>query len=231
MTNPRQVIPRSMMIGLGIVIGVYVTTITIYHYVLGMEALRATTIPAAAVAHEMLGPIGASAIAILAIVSAVSSINGTMLSSSRVYYAMARDRLLFRSFDYIHPRFRTPSRAVVAHAVWGGVILVARGEFETIAAGMIFAILIFYTMTTLALFKFRRERVGEDDEEENGKIFRVPFWPVLPACYLVGVVGLLVFRAVFQWRESFVDLMMVLTGIPVSYFWLSRNHAPEDRSP
>ncbi|MEQ9104105.1 MAG: APC family permease [Rhodothermales bacterium] len=231
MTNPRQIIPRSMMIGLGIVIGVYVTTISIYHYVLGMEALRATTIPAAAVAQEMLGPLGASAIAILAIVSAVSSINGTMLSSSRVYYAMARDRLLFRSFDYIHPRFRTPSRAVVAHAVWGGVILVARSEFETIAAGMVFAILIFYTMTTLALFKFRREHVGEDDEEENGKIFRVPFWPVLPACYLVGVVGLLVFRAVFQWRESFVDLMMVLTGIPVSYFWLSRNHAPEDRSP
>jgi len=218
MKNPREIIPKSMVVGLGIVIGVYVATITIYYYVLGVEALRATTTPAATVAGSMIGPVGASAIALLAIISAVSSINGTMLSASRVYYAMARDGLFFRAFDYVHPRFRTPTRAILAHCVWGGVILVVRGEFEAIAAGMIFAILIFYTMTTLALFKFRRENTGEPNA------YKVPFYPVLPILYLCGVVGLLLFRAVFQWQESLVDLTIVLTGVPVSYFWL-RNHA------
>ena len=74
-----------------LIVVIYVSMITIYHYVMGMEALRATTTPAASVAQMMLGPVGASVIALLAIISAISSINGTMLSSSRVYYAMARD--------------------------------------------------------------------------------------------------------------------------------------------
>jgi APA family basic amino acid/polyamine antiporter len=216
MKDPRRVIPRSMVIGLSIIIVIYVSTITIYHYVLGMDALRMTATPAADVASMMIGPIGATLVALLAIISAVSSINGTMLSSSRVYYAMARDGIFFKSLDHIHDRFKTPTRAIVAHAVWAGVILVVRGSFENIVAGMVFAVLIFYTMTTLALFKFRRDRVGED----SGKIFKLPFYPVLPAIYLVAIVGLLLFRAVFEWEKSMMDLVFVLTGLPVSYFWL-----------
>lgn len=232
MKNPRDVIPRSMVIGLGIVIGVYVSVITIYHHVLGMDALRATTIPAAAVAQEMIGSVGATVIALLAIVSAISSINGTMLSSSRVYYAMARDGLFFKTLDYVHPRFRTPTRAILMHVIWGGVLLVVRGSFESIAAGMIFAILIFYTMTTLALFKFRREGVGETSSDgEPHKVFRIPLYPVLPVLYLVGVVGLLLFRAVFQWRESLVDLAFVLTGLPVAWFWLRGRDRRDGREP
>ncbi|MBT3449740.1 MAG: amino acid permease [Bacteroidetes Order II. Incertae sedis bacterium] len=220
MKNPRKVIPKSMIIGLVLIILIYVSMITIYHYVMGMEALRATTTPAASVASMMLGPMGASVIALLAIISAVSSINGTMLSSSRVYYAMARDGIFFKSFDFIHPRFRTPTRAIIAHCFWGGVILVVRGSFENIAAGMIFAILIFYTMTTLALFKFRRENVGEEPQDDvEGGIFKVPFYPVLPIVYLMGVVGLLVFRVIFEWEKSMIDLAFVLTGLPVSWFW------------
>lgn len=219
MINPRKVIPGSMAYGLGIVILIYVSTITIYHFVLGMEALRATPTPAAEVASMMLGATGATLVALLAIVSAVSSINGTMLASSRVYYAMARDGIFFKSLGHVHERFRTPSRAIVVHCAWGGVILVVRGSFENIAAGMIFAILIFYTMTTLALFKFRREKVGE----QSGQVFKVPLYPLLPIVYLCGVAGLLVFRAIFEWEKSMVDLAFVLTGLPVSFFWLRKN--------
>ncbi|MDE2997367.1 MAG: APC family permease [Bacteroidota bacterium] len=216
MTEPRKIIPRSMVIGLSIIIAIYVAMIAIYYYVMGVEGLRATTTPAADVADMMIGSAGAAVVAVLAIVSAVSSINGTMLSSSRVYYAMAHDGLFFKSFDFVHERFRTPTRAILAHCVWGGVILIVRGSFEDIAAGMIFAILIFYTMTTLALFKFRREGVGEAE----GPVFKVPLYPWLPSLYLVGVVGLLVFRAVFEWEKSLVDLAFLLTGLPVSFIWL-----------
>jgi APA family basic amino acid/polyamine antiporter len=162
-----------------------------------------------------------------------------MLSSSRVYYAMARDGLFFKSLNHIHERFRTPTRAIVAHCVWGGVILIVRGSFEDIAAGMIFAILIFYTMTTLALFKFRREGVGEEpeaDAQHTGGIYKVPLYPWLPALYLAGVVGLLVFRAWFEWEKSLIDLAFLLTGLPISFVWLrkkrrgatkQRNHAAD----
>ncbi len=224
MKNPGQVIPKSMLYGLGIVLVIYWAVITIYHYVLGMDALRATATPAADIAAIMIGTVGASAIAILAIVSAVSSINGTTMSASRVYYAMAHDGLFFKWFDHVHDRFRTPNRAIIAHVVWASVILIARGSFENIAAGMVFAILIFYSMTTLALLKFRRDGVGEETA------FRMPGYPLLPILYLCGLVGLLVFRAIFEWEKSLVDIAFVATGLPISLFWLRRrsSQSPND---
>ena len=96
-----------------------------------------------------------------------------------------------------------------------------RGSFTAIAAGMVFAILIFYTLTTLALFKLRREEIGGSD------VFRVPFYPLLPGIYLVGIVGLLVARAVFDWRSSLVDLSFLATGLPVSFYWLRKKRAED----
>jgi APA family basic amino acid/polyamine antiporter len=95
------------------------------------------------------------------------------------------------------------------------VILVVRGSFEAIAAGMVFAILIFYTLTTLSLFKLRRTGVG------SGQAFLMPLYPLLPTIYLIGIVGLLALRAVFEWRQSLVDFAFLATGLPISYFWLS----------
>ena len=96
MKDPRRVIPRTMMIGMAVIITLYLVVNTIYHYGLGMQGMRATATPAADVASLMVGPVGAGLIAVLAIVSAVGSINGTMMSASRVYFAMARDRLFFK---------------------------------------------------------------------------------------------------------------------------------------
>jgi APA family basic amino acid/polyamine antiporter len=221
MEDPRKTIPRSMLIGMSIVLAIYWTVVTIYHSALGMEGLRATTTPAADVATLMVGPVGAGIIAALAIVSAVGSINGTTLSATRVYYAMARDGLFFRSLDYVHPRFRTPSRAIAAHIAWAIVILLVRGSFASIAAGMVFAILIFYSLTTLALFKLRREGVGGDNAYE------MPLYPWLPLLYLIGIVSLLGFRAVFEWRASLIDLAFLASGLPASLFWLRKRGQPE----
>ena len=85
--------------------------------------------------------------------------------------------LFFQWLNHIHARFRTPSRAILAHVAWASVILLVRGSFENIVAGMVFAILIFYTMTTLALFIFRRQRINE------GNAFKMTGYPLLPIFY------------------------------------------------
>ena len=225
MKNAREVIPKSMMIGMGIIIAIYLSVNTIYHSALGMAAMRATATPAADVARMMVGPIGGGLIAVLAIVAAVGSINGTTMASSRVYYAMAHDGRFLRAFDFVHPRYQTPTRAIVAHAMWAVVILVVRGTFENIAAGMVFAVLIFYMLTTVALFKARRANDGQPDA------FRLPGYPVLPAIYLIGIVGLLTVRVYFFPGQSMADLAYVASGIPVAYFWLRRKRQGGDASP
>ena len=215
-SNPREVIPKTMAIGTAIIIGIYWLMNTTYHYALGMEGMRGTATPAVDVATILIGSVGAGAIAILAIVSAAGSINGTMMSSTRVYYAMAHDGLFFKTLDYVHATFRTPSRAILAHCAWASVLLVIRGSFETLAAGMVFAILIFYTLTTLALFKLRRLKIGEENS------YKMPLYPWLPIIYLVGVVGLLIVRIIFEFEKSLIDFAFVASGLPISYFWLRK---------
>ncbi len=216
MKNPQRVIPLSLIIGICLVVLLYALTNLTYHRVLGMQGMRASTVVASDVLTVLIGPVGAALIALLVIISASGSINGTVMTAPRVYYAMAKDGLFFRWLDHVHPRFRTPSRAIIVHCLWAGVILVMRGTFETIASGLVFAILIFYGLSTLALFKMRRERMG------GSGIFRVPFYPFLPALSLVLIVGLLVLRAYFEWQKSLVDLLFIVTGIPFALYWIRR---------
>jgi len=216
MKKPRRVVPLSMFIGIGTVVIVYTLTNLIYHRTLGMEGVRGSTILASHVATKLMGPIGAGFVALLVMISTTSSISGTMMASSRVYYAMARDGLFFKWLDFVNPRFRTPGRAIFAHCVWASAILMIRQKFETIAAGMVFAILIFYSLTTIALFKLRKKEVGGED------IYRMPLYPFLPGFYLVGLLTLLVLRGIFEWEKSLTDLAFIATGLPFSLIWLRR---------
>lgn len=139
-----------------------------------------------------------------------------MMTATRAYYAMAKDGLFFKWLDFVHPRFRTPSRAILAHCFWAAAILLIRRRFETIAAGMVFAVLIFLTFTTLSLFKLRKSEIGGED------IYRLPFYPFLPCLYLTGILALLFFRTVFEWEKSLVDIAFIATGLPFSFIWCRR---------
>ncbi|MBC8357383.1 MAG: amino acid permease [Candidatus Aminicenantes bacterium] len=219
MKNPRRVIPVSLVFGIGIVVLLYALTNMTYHRVLGMDGMRESTIVASDVLTVLIGPIGAALIAVLVIISATGSINGTMMTATRAYYAMAKDRLFFKWLDHVHSRFRTPSRAIVAHCLWAGAILIIRGTFETIAAGLAFAILIFYGLSTLALFKMRRDRIG------GTNVFRVPLYPFLPLLSLFLIIGLIILRVLFFWQQSLVDLAFILTGIPFAFYWCRKRGA------
>jgi len=217
MKNPKRVIPLSLMIGIVVVILLYALTNLTYHRILGMSGIRESVIVASDVLTILIGPIGAALIAILVIISASGSINGTMMTAPRVYYAMSKDGLFFKWLDFVHPRFHTPSRAIVAHCLWAGAILFIRGTFETIATGLVFAILIFYGFSTLALFKMRRKDIGGPNN------FRVPFYPFLPLVFFSLITGLIVLRAYFEWQKSAVDLAFIVTGIPFALYWCRRN--------
>jgi amino acid transporter len=185
----------------------------IYHQTLGMEGMRESTLVASDTARQLIGPIGAGLVAVLVMISATGSINGTMMTAPRAYYAMAKDGLFFKWLDFVHPKFRTPSRAILAHCVWGAVILLIRRTFETIAAGMVFALLIFLILNTLALFKLRKNKIGGEN------VYRVPLFPILPIVFLAGIIVLLVFRAISEWENSLVDLAFIASGIPFSFIW------------
>ena len=216
MKDPKLVISKSMLFGMLVIAGLYIGTNLLYHTVIGLNGMRQSTIVAADTAVSLFGNLGAGLISLMVIISATGSINGTLMSSSRVYYAMAKDGLMFKWFEYVDPKFQTPTHAIIAHCIWGIVLILVRQNFETIVAGMVFAILIFYGFTTVAFFKFRLEDSGETDG------YKIPFFPVLPAIYFIGIVTLVVLRAYYETDKSFQDIIFVLTGIPV-YFLIFNN--------
>ena len=213
MKNPRRTIPLTMFLGISVIVVIYVLANLLYHQTLGMEGVRTSSIVASDTAVLLLGPVGAGFIALTVMISTTGSMNGTFMTATRVYYAMARDGLFFKWLDYIHPKYRTPSRAIIAHAVWGSLILLFRGTFETIMAGMVFAVLIFFAANTLALFKLRRKGIGDGDG------YRVPLYPWTPALFLTGIVVLVLLRATYEWYNSLVDLAFIVTGLPFWIIW------------
>jgi len=213
MKNPRRVIPISLLIGTSIVVLLYVLTNMVYHKTLGMEGMRQSEIVASDTLAVLIGPIGAAIISILAIISTSGSINGTLMTAPRVYYAMSKDGLFFKWLDYIHPLYRTPSRAIIAHCLWAGVILIIRGNFGDIAKGLVFTILIFFGLSTMALFKMRRDQIG------GTNIFRVPLYPFIPVLSLVMIVVLIVLRGITEWQQSLIDLAFIAAGLPFAIYW------------
>ncbi len=213
MTNPRRAIPRALLVGFGTVMVVYIAINVVYHNALGLEAIRQTNRVGVDLATVLMGSVGASFIAVLVMISTTGSMNGTMMSAPRLYYAMAKDGLMFRWLNYVHPKYRTPSRAILLHCIWGTFILVVRGSFETIITGMLFVILIFYAFTTISIFILRRRNVAQ------GPVFRMPGYPWLPGLYLAVVVGLVLVRAITNWQQSLIDLAFVAAGLPAAAFF------------
>ena len=96
----------------------YLGSNILYHSVIGLEGMRSSSIVASDTAISLFGNIGASLISIMVIISATGSVNGTMMATTRVYYAMAKDGLIFKWFNYIDPKFQTPTHAIIAHCIW-----------------------------------------------------------------------------------------------------------------
>jgi len=216
MKNPKKVIPQSMFYGMLIVTMLYLGSNILYHSVIGLEGMRSSSIVASDTAISLFGNIGASLISIMVIISATGSVNGTMMATTRVYYAMAKDGLIFKWFNYIDPKFQTPTHAIIAHCIWSIALILIRQNFETLVAGMVFAILIFYGFTTVAFFKFRKEKIGNNDG------YKLPYFPLLPSLYILGIIVLVFLRAFYEPWKSAQDLLFVLSGIPVYFIFFKK---------
>lgn len=234
--DPRKNLPLALGLGTGLVSLLYVIGNVAYLSVLpfhgdpngvgalarGMQYAAQDRVGTAAM-EVMLGSAGAVVMAVAILVSTFGCNNGLILAGARVYYAMARDRLFFRSAGELHPEFRTPVFGLVAQAVWTMVLCVS-GTYSELLNYVIFAALVFYLLTAVALFRLRRLR---PDLPRPVKAFG---YPVLPALYIVAIAFLLVVLLVDpkQRLYSGLGLLIVLLGVPVYGLWrrTARAEAP-----
>ena len=165
-----------------------------------------------AVMLQMFGSTGAALMAVAILLSTFGCNNGLILSGARVYYAMARDRLFFRSAGKLHPKYKTPAMSLAVQAVWTCVLCLS-GTYNQLLDYIVFAVLVFYILTIVALFVLRRT---QPDAERP---YRAVGYPVLPAIYILMALFIDVVLLRYKPQYTWPGLIIVLLGIPVYFLW------------
>ena len=219
---PERTIPRALVLGIAIVTIAYVALNAVYFYILPVEKILVSTRVAADAAAVVLGDGGAEAIAALVMFSVFGAMMGSILAAPRVYFAMARDGLLFQWVNHLHPRFRTPHRVLVLQAIWASV-LVLTGTYRELFSRVIFTEWIFFALMAGGIFLLRRRA-------DYRPAYRVWGYPWTPLVFVIASTAIVLNRLVAVPVDSALGLLLVAAGIPVYYMW-GRTRAPKTADP
>ena len=229
--NPSRNLPLSLALGTGIVISLYLACNFIYLNTLPLAgSMQGTTIVergiqyasedrvGTAVMTQMFSSTGGKLMAIAILLSTFGCCNGMLLAGARVYYAMAKDGLFFRKVANLHPVHKTPAVSLILQMIWTCILCIS-GSYGQLLDYIIFAVLVFYILTILAIFVLRRTH---PTAERPYKAFG---YPVLPAIYIVMALFIDVVLLRYKPQYTWPGLIIVLLGIPVYFLW-SRRKSP-----
>ncbi|HVH86325.1 MAG TPA: amino acid permease [Terriglobales bacterium] len=223
--NPRRNLPISLALGTSVVILLYIAANFVYLMALPLHGdPHGSTILArgiqyaaddrvgTAVMQQAFGASGAALMAIAILISTFGCNNGLILTGARVYYAMARDGLFFRSTGKLHPKYKTPAVSLLVQTLWT-CILCLSGTYGQLLDLTMFAQIAFYILTIGGLFVLRRT------QPDAPRPYRAIGYPVLPAIYIVMAIFIEVVLLLYKPQYTWPGMIIVLLGIPVYLFW------------
>ena len=214
--DAKRNLPRGLVVGSAALIGIYLIANLGYLAALGGSGVANSNRLAATAVSTVVSPSAAKLISIMILISIFSAANGVMLTSTRVYYAMARDRLFFLRLAQVHPQFKTPAFAIIAGAVWS-IILAVTGTFEQLLTYVVFIGWIFYALAAASIFVYRR-RIPD-----AARPYRVPGYPVTPLLFIAAAAALVLNTVATQPVRAGIGLGIVLLGAPAYLIWRSKS--------
>ncbi len=213
--DPQRTIPRALIIGTLILIGIYLIANFAYVAALGTARMAASDRVAGEAVAEVLGPTAGKAIALAIIISMYSAAHATVITVPRVYFAMARDGLFFRKLADIHPKYGTPAVAVVTSCAWAAVLAMT-GTFQQLLTYVVFIGWIFYALGAAAVIALRIKRPNAV------RPFTVPGYPVTPAVFVLAAAVIVGNTVVSQPGQAAIGIGVVLLGAPAYLVWKQR---------
>jgi amino acid transporter len=181
-----------------------------YLYINPIDKVARSPLIAADTMSALFGVTGVRIVSILVALSAFSSLNGSMLASPRVFFAMADDGLLFGPIGRVHPKYRTPYVAILLAAVLGMALVLSR-SFEALTETFVIAIWPFYALSVAAIYRLRRTR------PDLPRPYRVAGYPVVPAIFIASVAWFVVNALVTDPVPTLITFALIAAGIPVYY--------------
>src|SRR6185312_12183349 len=213
MREPQRNLPRAFIGGALLVMGIYLLMNAAFLVALPFGELSASKAVAADAVTAVLGHGGTVVIALLVMVSTFGSLNGSIMSDPRVFYAMAEDGLFFKSVGKVHPRFETPHVAIAFSAVLAVVYVLFR-DYLQLAAAYVLGIWPFLALSTVGLFVLRRK---QPDLPRSYKAFG---YPVVPALFVLGTFLVIGGSLYFDPVSTGISIGVTLIGLPIYWLWL-----------
>jgi basic amino acid/polyamine antiporter, APA family len=207
------------MVGTAIVALVYVTINVAYLKALGLGGLAATTTPSSDAARLLFGASGDRFVTAASAISTFGFLNLCVLAPTRVYYAMAADGAFFPQVAKLHPRFQTPSLAIVLQSTWA-IALTLTGTYGQLLDYVVFADWIFFGLTVGSVFVFRRTMA------DAPRPFRAWGYPVTPALFVGAAIAIVISVIRVSPVQSAVGAALMIAGVPAFYYWTRFSKAP-----
>lgn len=219
--NPQKNMPKALIAGILVVIGTYVLLNFTYLFVMPVDELLAAVnadsnnIAAVVVIDKLFDEGGAYIISAMILVSTLGCTNTTILTASRIYYAMAQHGLFFKKAAVCHPQYNTPSRSLIMQCIWA-CVLVFSGSFDILTDLLIFAAFIFYGLVVLGVIILRFKR---KDIPRSYKTIGYPVVPVVFVLFCLVLVGISIYEMPIH---SMVGLLLIFSGMPFYLKWRNR---------
>jgi len=211
-SRPEKNIPRALILGLLIVAGLYLLANVVYFRTLPFEAVARSQHIASDVVQSFAGTRGAALLTLAMAMSALAANHVVVLTGARIPYAMARDRVFFQFARRIHPRFHSPSGAVVFLGVLAA-LLALTGTFEELYSLFIFGEWIFLALSALALFRLRAK------EPALTRPYKAWGYPLTPLIFFAAALALTINLWMVRPVRSSLGLLVILAGVPFFFHW------------
>jgi basic amino acid/polyamine antiporter, APA family len=206
--KPQSTLPKGLLLGTLVLVAVYLSANFAYLRALGPERLGTSTRVAADALDAVGLPQLARFVAVLIMISIASAANGTLMTSSRVYFAMAGDGLFFRAFARLSPKRRVPATAIVVSACWASVMALT-GTFQQLLSWVVTIGWGFYALSAACLFGYRWRYPDAPSP------YRVPGYPWTPLIFILGAGGVVVMAALREPRAALMGVLFLLAGLLV----------------
>jgi APA family basic amino acid/polyamine antiporter len=206
--RPQRNLPLALILGTGLITALYLAANVVFLKVIPPAELAKVSQPAAVAAERLFGPASEAAISFALTAAALGCVSAGLLAGPRIVYALSRDGLFPKAFARVHPRFRTPSFAIVIQGIWMSLLCLS-GRYDQLYTYATFAIVLAYAATGVALFVYRRKAPGLP------RPYRCWGYPVIPAVFVVTSLALAVNTVREQPRETLAGLAILLLGVPV----------------
>lgn len=223
--DPQRNIPRSLFIGVTLIIFIYSLVNLSYIYVLPIQKMAASSLVSSDAAKVAWGTVGGSLIALLVMLSTLGTTNGNVLSIARVTFAMHTESKWFAAAGKVQPRYKTPGNALLINAVWT-IILIITGSFDILTDMVVFVSWLFYGMSALGVFILRKKLPRYP---RAYKVWGYPFIPLFFVLFTLFFLLFTLYNDINSYRQGNTVLInsvlgLCITGIGLPVYYLSRRH-------